>query len=142
MYWQFIPLFEAAVVCDAVSSWSTSCWVNVTASAVESDSELTITISASDRIGTFDCRDLYLMATVEGFHVLEVATERDHIIHWSFENATLDDLSWVHRNGVRIFRFKDDAALTLDALLQTVHCSRSPSLASLCVTFQCVGCVV
>jgi hypothetical protein len=121
LYWRFIPIFQAAVSPGSNSYWNTSCWARVTASAAKAEAGLTITFSASDRIGPFDCRDSYLLATVEGFHFFEVASDRLHTIHWSLENATAADLTWVARNGVRVFRFMDDISLTVDELLHTVE---------------------
>jgi hypothetical protein len=122
LYWRFIPLFQASVAPGADSQWNTSCWAHVTASAAKCDTGLTLTVQAQHRIGAFDCHDSYLLATVEGFHLLEVASDRVHTVHWSLENATAADLSWVARNGVRAFRFMDDISLSLDELLHTVHC--------------------
>ena len=121
LYWRFIPLYQASVAPGADSHWNTSCWAHVTASAAKSDTGLTITVAASERIGAFDCHDAYLLATVEGFHLLEVASDRVHTVEWSLEGATAADLSWIARNGVRAFRFMDDISLSLDELLHTVQ---------------------
>jgi hypothetical protein len=121
LYWRFVPLFQAAMVPGAAARWNTSCWAHVATAAEKSDTGLTITVAASDRVGSFDCHDSYLLATVEGFHLLEVASDAVHTVHWSLENATAADLTWIDRNGVRAFRFMDDISLTLDELLHTVR---------------------
>jgi hypothetical protein len=121
LYWRFIPLFQAAVAPGTAARWNTSCWAHVDASAAKSDTGLTITVAASKRVGSFDCRDSYLLATVEGFHLLELASDRVHTVNWSLENASAADLTWIDRNGVRAFRFMDDISLTVDELLHTVR---------------------
>jgi hypothetical protein len=138
LYWRFIPLFQAAITPGADAHWNTTCWEHVTASAAKSDTGLTITVAASSRVGAFDCRDSYLLATVEGVHLVEVASDRIHTIHWNLDNATASDLTWIERNGVRAFRFMDDWSLTLDELLHTVRpllCHPPPHLLVLIVFF-------
>jgi hypothetical protein len=133
LYWRFIPPFQAAIVPGADAHWNTTCWAHVSASASASDAALVITVSASHRLGPAGCRDAYLLATVEGFHILEVASDLVHVVHWSLANASAADLAWIARNGVRAFRFMDDLSLTLDELLHTVRAPHPPcALAPIC----------
>ena len=120
LYWRFIPPFQAAIVPGADAHWNTTCWAHVTASASASDAALVITVSASQRLGPPGCHDAYLLATVDGFHILEIASDRVHTVHWSLANASAADLQWIERNGVRAFRFMDGVSETLDQLLHTV----------------------
>jgi len=120
LYWRFIPMFQAAVRPGDDALWHSPCWANVTASAEKSGAGITLTVTASHRIGSFDCHDSYLLATVEGFHLLELASDRAHTVDWSLDNATAADKTWIDRNGVRLFRFMDDISSTLDELLHTV----------------------
>ena len=55
------------------------------------------------------CSDLYLIATVEGLHILRVFFHGEHRVEWDFhESTTESDLWWVRNRGFYIFRFLDD----------------------------------
>eukprot|EP00698_Gefionella_okellyi_P018494 TRINITY_DN5548_c0_g1_i1.p1 TRINITY_DN5548_c0_g1~~TRINITY_DN5548_c0_g1_i1.p1 ORF type:complete len:549 (-),score=103.23 TRINITY_DN5548_c0_g1_i1:70-1716(-) len=63
------------------------------------------------------CRDLYLFATVKGWHLHEQFFRGTHSIEW--HHMSVEEAADVSANGIRVFRFPRDETDTISDIYQT-----------------------
>ncbi|EGD78627.1 hypothetical protein PTSG_01605 [Salpingoeca rosetta] len=119
---EWIPQYIGEANPQNSLTWSTQCFGHNTLHVTDLSSDgAKLHVNFSEPISSSSCEeDFYMVATIQGLFFIQVHAAKAEVHQWP-GNINSQELSWINRNGFRVFRFNG----TLDSTLRSLGATAS-----------------